>query len=85
MTPRPGDFLRRSRTDDAPVKVLVRLRSGPPDEACLTRLRGLGLTVDRVIDGTVVGEAAPGARRRLAADPEVAEVEVSRRLSPHEE
>ena len=66
------------------VKVLVALRVSEPDASLLDRLRGLGLTIDRVIKSTVLGSVPASQMEALRGDAQVAEVEPSARLRPHE-
>lgn len=75
------DFWRRRRR--GPMAVMVALSRPKPEEACLERLRGLGLRVEGVIGNKLVGEIAEEALPGLEGDPDVLEVEVTRRLRKH--
>ena len=66
-----------------PVKVLVAIASKEPSRACLERIEKLGLRVSRVIGSKLTGEIDADALEDLERDPDVAEVEVSRRLRKH--
>jgi hypothetical protein len=66
------------------VRVLVDLSLREPDEACIQRLRDAGLKVEEVIGNKVIGRIAADAARSLEALPEVAGVERSVKLKPHD-
>ena len=63
------------------MKVALALRTAAPDESCLKRLSALGVSVDRVVGNKVLGSVKRADIPRVAADPEVIEVEEGRKLS----
>ena len=67
------DLLASSRT----TKVIVALRVAEPDAACLDHLRGLGLSIERVLRSKVIGTVEARAIPALKADPRVEAVERS--------
>ncbi len=68
------------RADDR-LRVAVALGVARPDEACLTRLRSLGLSIDRIVGNKVLGSVKASDKSALLADPDVVEVEVGTKLS----
>jgi hypothetical protein len=85
------DALRSTRPGDAhppdggPVQVMIALRvAGAAAEQALSRLGGLGLTVERAIGSKVVGSVRSEHLDALKADPDVEEVQTSVRLAPHQ-
>lgn len=74
---------RRTASSTDPVSVLVSLKSSTVDEACLERLRAVGLAVSRVVKSTVLGTIAANQLAGLRAQGDVREVEVSAQLRVH--
>lgn len=74
----------RHRNREENLRVLVELSQRVPDEACMQRLRGAGLEVEEVIGNKVIGRIAADAVHSLEALPEVASVERSVTLKPHD-
>ena len=87
MTRSPRDLLRGSRPGHAAaagrIGVIVALRPGHEAAAVLSRLRTLGLEVERTVGDKIVGTLDGAAVERLRGDPGVAEVETSVRLRRH--
>ena len=67
------DLLARSGT----TKVIVALRVAQPDAACLDHLRALGLSIERVLRGKIIGRVQARSIEALEADPLVEAVERS--------
>jgi len=67
-----------------PIHVLVDLNTPDADPACLVRLEAHGLAVDQVIGNKVLGTIEGDSLETLRRDPDVAEVEISARLRPHQ-
>jgi hypothetical protein len=84
---RPSDLLRAARPGaeeiEGPVDVLLALRVAKPDEPLLVRLRNLGLTIRTTVGNKLVGSIDGEHLAALRADPDVADVEISRKLHPH--
>lgn len=81
------DILRKSNQGlterQGQVKILAALRTPDPDEACLNRLRGLGLTIDRVVKNKIIGSIDAEKLAALRADADVEEAELSVPLKRH--
>ena len=63
------------------VKVAVALRMNDPDADCLNRLRSMGLSIDRIIGGKLLGSLLIADKTAIVADPDVLEVEEGAKLS----
>lgn len=65
------------------VRVLVGLRVKSPDQTLLGHLADLGLSIDSVVQSTVIGSIDAAKIADLEGEPHVAEVELSAPLQPH--
>jgi hypothetical protein len=72
---------KRGEDSRGRVRVFVALKAKNPEQRLLDRLRALGLSIDRVIDSTIVG-AVPRSRINEGG-PGVTEMEESVRLEAH--
>ena len=82
-----SEFLRKSDigtlTPSGAAKVIVGLSQADPDEACLNKLRSIGLRIDQVIKNKIIGSIAQEHLDLLKANSFVAEVELSTNLKLH--
>ena len=78
-------FLKGRRGDSRRLKVFVEIDAAEPDEACLERLRGLGLEVEQLIANKILGSLEASCLEGVKGDPDVRAVEVSRRLERHDD
>ena len=83
MNDRPISELRyvTASDQDRRIKVAVAVRNRPPSEQALKRLRGLGLTVDRIVGNKILGSVLSSERNGLVADADILAVEEGAQLS----
>jgi hypothetical protein len=66
-----------------PVRVLVGLRTKAPDKQLLDRLADRGLSIESVVQSTIIGSIDAEKVADLKDEPSVAEVELSVPLNRH--